>query len=161
MTFQCNDQSMLDDWLTVGPASRLASATEARPFQTRLLGAEVSLLRSGGRPVARVDGQDVMVLEAYSYLWVCPSGKPRRTLFAFPEFHEEGRRIIDCDGIGVATSGLRMVENFLDMGHFPYVHANYLGQVPMTEVPEYDVEIDEVNDEIWAKNCRFFQPRTS
>jgi len=161
MTFQCNDQSMLDDWLTVGPASRLASATEARPFQTRLLGAEVSLLRSGGRPVARVDGQDVMVLEAYSYLWVCPSGKPRRTLFAFPEFHEEGRRIIDCDGIGVATSGLRMVENFLDMGHFPYVHANYLGQVPMTEVTEYDVEIDEVNDEIWAKNCRFFQPRTS
>lgn len=161
MAFQCNDKSILDDWLTVGPASRLKDKHEGAPYETILLGATVSLWRENGHPVAFVDEASVTVIEAYNYLWICPSGSPNKNLFAFPEFHEEGRRIVDCDGIGVATSGLRMVENFLDMGHFPYVHANYLGQVPMTEVPQYDVAVDEAADEIWATNCRFFQPRTS
>jgi len=86
---------------------------------------------------------------------------PRKDLFALPEYSQPGRRIVDCEGIGVAVSGLRMVENFLDMGHFPYVHAHYLGEVPQTEVATYDVSVDETADEIWATNCRFYQPKTS
>ena len=43
--------------------------------------------------------------------------------------------------IAVGVSGLRVVENFLDMGHFPYVHTGILGAEPHTEVKEYDVEI--------------------
>ena len=54
-----------------------------------------------------------------------------------------------------------MVENFLDMGHFPYVHAHYLGEVPQTEVAAYEVNVDESAGEIWATNCRFYQPKTS
>lgn len=161
MEFQCYDQSMLDDWLTVGPSSRLTNATQLQPYTTKLLGATVSLWNSHGVIHARLGDTALYVLEAYNYLWICPSSKPRKELFVFPEFHGEGRRIVDCDGIGVATSGLRMVENFLDMGHFPYVHANYLGQVPMTEVAQYDVTFDEAQDEIWATNCKFFQPKTS
>jgi len=161
MEFQCQDKSILDDWLTVGPISRLKSASEDAPYQTKLLGATVRLWKAGGIVQGRLGDKPLRVLEAYQYLWICPSGSPRKEIFPFPEFFGEGRRIIDCDGIGVATSGLRMVENFLDMGHFPFVHANYLGQVPMTEVAQYDVTVDEAQDEIWATNCRFFQPRTS
>lgn len=162
MTFQCQDPTILNDWLTIGPISRLAEATPAKPYVTSLLGAEVSVwTNSDGEVAASTGGAPLLAQEAYDYLWVCPSGKPAKALFAFPEFSQPGRRIVDCDGIGVAVSALRMVENFLDMGHFPYVHASYLGEVPQTEVAKYDVSVDENSDEIWATNCRFYQPRTS
>lgn len=162
MTFRCEDPSLLDDWLTVGPISRLSGASEVRPYRTTLLGADVAIWASSeGKVTARTGNRQLSAQEAYGYLWLCPSGAPRKALFAFPEYAQPARRIVDCDGIGVAVSGLRMVENFLDMGHFPYVHANYLGEVPQTEVASYEVSLDESADEIWATNCRFFQPKTS
>jgi phenylpropionate dioxygenase-like ring-hydroxylating dioxygenase large terminal subunit len=85
--------------------------------------------------------QPLAVQSRYGYLWVCPSGRPARPLFAFPEYTEPGRRTVDCGGIGVAVSGLRVIENFLDMAHFPFVHADYLGKVPHTEVAPYQVDM--------------------
>ncbi|MBS0343614.1 MAG: aromatic ring-hydroxylating dioxygenase subunit alpha, partial [Proteobacteria bacterium] len=162
MTFECQDQAMLDDWLTVGPITRIAGKSEAIPYRTKLLGSEVSIWRDPqGQISAREGDTPQMIQEVYGYLWICPSGKPAKHLFKMPEYDQPGRRIVDCEGIGVAVSGLRMVENFLDMGHFPYVHANYLGEVPQTEVAQYDVNVDESTEEIWATNCKFFQPKTS
>jgi phenylpropionate dioxygenase-like ring-hydroxylating dioxygenase large terminal subunit len=57
------------------------------------------------------------------------------------------------------ASGLRVVENFLDMAHFPYVHTGILGDEPHTEVPHYASEIRRDVDEVWATNCTFFQPQ--
>ena len=101
------------------------------------------------------------VQRCYGYLWVCPSGRPARPLFDFPEYDEPGRRRVDCGGIGVAVSGLRVIENFLDMAHFPFVHADYLGKVPHTEVAQYQVQVEPATGEIWATDCRFWQPRAS
>ena len=162
--FNTADPNMLDEWLTVGPASRVSKATAAAPHVARLLGSTVKLWRDEGRQVHALgpDGRQLPVQEQYGYLWVSAGGNtPAKPLFAFPEHAEAGRRIVDCDGIGVAVSGLRMVENFLDMAHFPYVHTHYLGEVPHTEVAPYKVQIDEVADEIFATECRFYQPRTS
>jgi phenylpropionate dioxygenase-like ring-hydroxylating dioxygenase large terminal subunit len=61
----------------------------------------------------------------------------------------------------VNVSAPRAIENFLDMGHFPYVHTDILGAEPHTEVKEYDVEISYERDEILATRCRFFQPRAA
>lgn len=162
MKLETQDPNVLNDWLTVGPASRLKGTTEERPYLTRLLGLPVKVWSTDDRSVqATMGGEKVTVQISYAYIWICPTGEPARRFFAFPEFSQSGRRIVDCDGIGVAVSGLRMIENFLDMGHFPFVHASYLGEVPRTEVAPYTVSIDEVNDEIWATECRFFQPKTS
>lgn len=162
MAFNTSDPNVLNDWLTVGPATRLQGTHQGAPRKTRLLGDEVSLwLDPAGAVLAQADGKPLMAQVRYGYVWVCPSGQPARALFAFPEYDEPGRRIVDCDGIGVAVSGLRMVENFLDMGHFPYVHTGYLGEVPRTEVAPYNVQIDQEADEIWATDCSFYQPRTS
>jgi len=162
MRFHTSDPNFLNDWLTLGPLSRLQGTTESAPRKTRLLGAPLALWRDGaGQVHASTDGQALLTQVQYGYVWVCPSGAPAKPLFAFPEFSEAGRRIVDCDGFGVATSGLRMVENFLDMGHFPYVHTGYLGEVPHTEVNPYKVQIDQEADEIWATDCSFYQPRTS
>jgi phenylpropionate dioxygenase-like ring-hydroxylating dioxygenase large terminal subunit len=54
-----------------------------------------------------------------------------------------------------------VVENFLDMAHFPFVHTDILGSEPYTEVPDYRFEIRRDVDEVWATNCRFFQTRAA
>lgn len=162
MAFQTTDVNFLNDWLTVGPLTRYQKARLAAPRTTQLLGNTVTLwCDPEGQVHASADGKALRVQVQYGYVWVCPSGQPARALFSFPEYAEAGRRIVDCDGFGVAVSGLRMVENFLDMGHFPFVHSSYLGEVPHTEVAPYKVDIHPETDEIWATDCSFYQPRTS
>lgn len=153
---------MLDEWLTVGAESLLNDATSSHPRAVRLLGETLALWRdSDGKLHCCAGARELAIRVHYSYLWVCASGAPARPLFAFPEHDQAGRRIVDCGGIGVAVSGLRVIENFLDMAHFPFVHTDYLGKVPHTEVADYHVQIEPETDEIWATDCRFWQPRSS
>jgi phenylpropionate dioxygenase-like ring-hydroxylating dioxygenase large terminal subunit len=163
MPFTTDDPNVRSEWLTVGPAQQLAGSSLQAPVQTRLLGARLRLWQdAGGQPHCSTDsGQPLQIREHYRYLWVCTAPAAARPLFAMPEFDEPGRRIVDCGGIGVATSGLRVVENFLDMGHFPYVHTGTLGRVPHTTVAPYRVEVDPQTQEIWALDCRFHQPQAS
>ena len=162
MPFVTDDPNMLDDWLVVGPTAALAGTSEQQPHAARLLGETLSLWAAAdGTPQCRLGTQPLAVQSRYGCLWACPSGRPARPFFEFPEYTEPGRRIIDCGGIGVAVSGLRVIENFLDMAHFPFVHADYLGKVPHTEVAQYQVEVDPATGEIWATDCRFWQPRAS
>jgi phenylpropionate dioxygenase-like ring-hydroxylating dioxygenase large terminal subunit len=100
------------------------------------------------------------VRSAYGCLWTC-LGLPSTDIFSIPEYLEPNRRNVSAGTIGVNVSAPRAIENFLDMGHFPYVHTNILGAEPHTEVKEYDVEILADRDEIIATRCRFFQPRAS
>lgn len=160
--FDTDDRNMLDDWLVVGSADGLRSGSAASPWRRTLLGRSLILWRdAAGSVQGTCGGVPLCVQERYRYLWVCPSGRPARPLFSFPEFDESGRRIVDCGGIGVRASGLRIVENFLDMAHFPFVHPGSLGAVPHTEVADYQVDVDPDNHEIWATECCFQQPRAS
>ena len=162
MAFCTDDPNLLDDWLTVGAVARLDGRTAGEPLETSLLGESLRLWRANdGTPVCQGPIDELPVREHCGYLWVCCRGPARKSLFALPEYAEQGRRRVDCGGIGVATSGLRVVENFLDMGHFPYVHAGTLGQVPHTEVLPYKVQVDADSDEIVATECQFYQPRAS
>jgi len=96
---------------------------------------------------------------AYGYVWAS-LGAPA-DIFPIPEFDEPDRRKLNAATMGVNISAPRAIENFLDMGHFPYVHTDILGAEPHTEVKEYDVEISTDRDEIVATRCRFFQPMAS
>lgn len=97
---------------------------------------------------------------AYGYVWTS-LGEPPAELFPIPEFAEADRRRLNAATMGVNVSAPRAIENFLDMGHFPYVHTDILGAEPHTEVKEYDVEISVDRDEILATRCRFYQPKAS
>ena len=99
-------------------------------------------------------------LNSYGHLWVS-LGTPPKTIFPFIEFHEKDRRNVATGAFGVNISAGRTIENFLDMGHFPYVHAGILGEEPHTEVKEYDVSISENDNEILATRCQFFQPKAA
>ena len=57
----------------------------------------------------------------------------------FPEWDEPGVRQYHDEPVVVHACGPRIVENFLDMAHFPFVHAGVLGAESHTEVRDYTV----------------------
>ena len=100
------------------------------------------------------------VITGYGYIWTS-FGTPPKELFPIPEYAEADRVNMSCGSIGIHVSAPRAVENFLDMGHFPYVHTDILGAEPHTDVKEYDVEVSEERHEVLATKCKFFQPRAA
>jgi phenylpropionate dioxygenase-like ring-hydroxylating dioxygenase large terminal subunit len=100
------------------------------------------------------------VRERYGMIWTT-LGAPKRDVVDIPEAGEPDRRAVPCGAVTVNASGLRIVENFLDMAHFPFVHTDILGAEPHTEVQHYTTEIRRDVDEVWATNCAFFQPKAA
>lgn len=170
---RCFDPLILNLWHPIGA---IAEMTPNNVVETTLLGEQVSfaigaagaigvwLSRPDLRPGARIDpasvGETLPAKSAYGYVWTS-LGSPPAELFPIPEYDEPDRRKLNAATFGVNVSAPRAIENFLDMGHFPYVHTDILGVEPHTEVKEYDVEISVDRDEILATRCRFFQPMAS
>ncbi|WP_187969094.1 aromatic ring-hydroxylating dioxygenase subunit alpha [Aquibium microcysteis] len=155
------DRAALDDWYAVETAADLT----ATPVRTRLLGQDIELFRdAAGAPVIReiLDdggrGPALPVEERYGCVFTT-LGRPNRGIVEIAEAAEPDRRFVPCGWVTMRASGLRVVENFLDMAHFPFVHTDILGSEPHTEVPHYLSEIRRDVDEVWATNCTFFQPR--
>ncbi|MER9435272.1 aromatic ring-hydroxylating dioxygenase subunit alpha [Mesorhizobium sp. M0618] len=170
---KCSDPVILNLWHPIGA---IAETTPNIVMETTLLGEQVSFaIGAGGaigvwtsrpdlRPGARIDPASIHealpAKSAYGYVWTS-LGSPPAELFPIPEYEEPDRRKLNAATFGVNVSAPRAIENFLDMGHFPYVHTDILGVEPHTEVKEYDVEISVDRDEILATRCRFFQPMAS
>ena len=166
----CTNGAILDLWHPVVPASEIEVGIVR---QVVLLGQAVSYsstapgvylawrtdpaIPAGTVFMPSAVTENLPVLHRYGYLWTS-LGDPSQSLFEIPEYDEPDRRNIHAATIGVYCSAPRAVENFLDLGHFPYVHTGVLGIEPHTEVVEYDVHVDPKNNELWATNCHFFQP---
>ncbi len=137
-----------------------------RPGSTTLLGTRLHFVLEDNATArvwsheARGATEAVRAQVRYGYIWAT-LGDPLSDIFDIPEFAEPDRRNMNAISVGVRTSAPRVVENFLDMGHFPFVHTDILGAEPHTEVREYDVEFRPDEQEIWATNCKFYQPRAS
>ncbi|VVE64630.1 putative methylxanthine N7-demethylase NdmC [Pandoraea captiosa] len=155
------DRLLFEDW---HPVAALEDVVLGREFSTRLLGRAISFARTqdGVSGTWSEEGlsKPLSIKEDYGTLWASFSDSPR-ALFPMPEFAESDRRVVSAGSTRVNVSGLRAVENFLDMAHFPFVHTDILGAEPLTEVLPYNVKIDEELDEVIATDCRFAQPRAS
>ncbi len=154
----CDDLVILNQWHAIAAIEDTSSA----PSHTRLLGEQLTYCIVD--ETARVCRSDADTLPlpvtcAYGYIWTC-LGTPL-PLFELPEYLESDRTNVCAASIGVRVSAPRAVENFLDMGHFPYVHTGILGEQPHTEVREYDVEVTEDTNEVIATRCRFYQPQAA
>lgn len=163
----CNDPVALNLWYAIEPIDEVVSD---KVNVSVLLGQPIAYTRGddsapmfwtcerGKVPDERPDHSSLLpVRENYGYVWTC-LGTPQGDLFPIPQYAETDRRNIHAATFGVNVSAPRLIENFLDMGHFPYVHTDILGVEPHTEVKEYQVEVSEERDEILATNCKFFQP---
>ncbi|TPJ23493.1 aromatic ring-hydroxylating dioxygenase subunit alpha [Mesorhizobium sp. B2-8-3] len=158
MATHCVDRELLNDWHIVADQESLSADM---PFPTRLLGVDLVVRKRVDKAeVVRADnGAVVNSAERYGFIWACLD-KPWREIVYIPEANEGDRHLVSGGSIAAKVSGLRAVENFLDMGHFPFVHTGWLGEEPHTEVAPYNVEIT-AQDEVLATECKFYQPVAS
>ena len=155
------DAAALDQWYAVETIADLGTSK----VRTRLLGQDIELCRDeqGTPRITEVledelRGPPLPFRERYGCIWTT-LGSPVRDIFDIPEADEADRRFVPCGWVKMRASGLRVVENFLDMAHFPFVHKDILGSEAHATVPAYASEIRRDVDEVWASNCSFFQPR--
>lgn len=170
---KCADPVILNQW---HPLSSFDEIVPRRVYNTVLLETPISYGRDAkdryhvwfrtehlpaGKAFTPADLDDRLpVHSAHGYLWTC-IGKAPEGVFPFEEYYEADRTNVPTGVFGVNVSAGRAIENFLDMSHFPYVHAGILGEEPHTEVKEYEVELSEVRDEIVATQCQFYQPKAA
>lgn len=156
------DPLILNQWY---PLAAVAECEPGSPTFTELLGVPIGYeVDTAQRPAAWLvfegdDGrEDLACATKHGYLWVT-LGEPEQGVFDIEEMAEVDRRVLNAGTLGVHCSGPRAVENFLDMGHLPFVHEGVLGAQPHTEIVDYDVEVD--SDGIVATGCRIFQPKAA
>jgi phenylpropionate dioxygenase-like ring-hydroxylating dioxygenase large terminal subunit len=141
----------------------VADLSALRPgasLRTCLLGVPLRIeAQASGPAVAREDGVPVRGVARYGFVWAC-LGEPARDIIDIPEASEDGRHITTSGPFGVRASAPRLVENFLDLGHLPFVHQGYLGAEPATAVAPYQVR-PLAEGGIIATGCKMFQPISS
>ena len=156
------DKATSDQWYVIQSSEDL---TPDKPRRTRLLGLDILAERqeNGDLNIHEIlvdggQGRELPVRECYDYVWTSV-GQPAGEVFSMPEFYEDGRRMVVCGIATVQTSPGRIIENFLDMSHFPFVHTDVLGAEPDTEVNRYKVKVRPEVNELWATECGFYQPK--
>lgn len=106
-------------------------------------------------PPAKAQAKTYRVKLGYEMIWVC-LGQPAQDLPPFPEWADPSFRKIFCGPYTVDANGPRLVENFLDVGHFPFVHEGTLGVRDRPEIDDYTAEIGPEGVE--ARGVRIYQP---
>jgi phenylpropionate dioxygenase-like ring-hydroxylating dioxygenase large terminal subunit len=95
------------------------------------------------------------VQERYELIWVA-LGQPAHDLPPFPEWENAAYRKILCGPYPIKASGPRLVENFLDIAHFPFVHEGILGVPSHPEIADYEARIE--TEGVVARGVRVYQP---
>ncbi|HEX6799537.1 MAG TPA: aromatic ring-hydroxylating dioxygenase subunit alpha [Ktedonobacterales bacterium] len=106
-------------------------------------------------PPAKARATVYRAVERYGWVWVS-LGNPTRDVPEFSEWGDATFRKVHCGPYDFKASGPRAIENFLDVTHFPFVHAGYLGDPNVLEVNDYEVET--TREGITAKDITVWQP---
>jgi len=106
-------------------------------------------------PPARASVTTYCATEAYGLVWAC-LGNPKRSLPLFPEWDDSSFRKVFTGPYLYRAHGPRVMENLLDVAHFPFVHAGYLGDPAKARIGDYEVDVS--GDEIVAKDIPVWQP---
>jgi len=106
-------------------------------------------------PPTRAHTTAYHITERYGLIWVC-LGTPKKEVPPFPEWDDASFRKVGAGPYLFKAHGPRVIENFLDVGHFPFVHAGFLGDPNHTEVGDYEVET--TLDGIVARDIGVWQP---
>jgi phenylpropionate dioxygenase-like ring-hydroxylating dioxygenase large terminal subunit len=91
----------------------------------------------------------------YDLVWVC-LGDPAQDPPFFPEWEDVSFRKLLCGPYPVAASGPRIVENFLDIAHFPFVHEGILGDQGHPEIADYHARVTA--EGVVAEGVKVYQP---
>ena len=95
------------------------------------------------------------VTERYGLVWVS-LGEPEEDVPLFAEWDDQSYRHVLGGPYRIVASAPRIIENFLDVTHFPFVHEGILGSPDHTELDDYEVEVGP--DGITARDLRTWTP---
>lgn len=98
------------------------------------------------------------VREAHGLVWV-RLAPGEADLPAFPAEGDTRLRKLNCGPYTVEASAPRIVENFLDMAHFAFVHEGWLGARGASAIADYRVE--ETAAGLRATQCKAWQPQSN
>jgi phenylpropionate dioxygenase-like ring-hydroxylating dioxygenase large terminal subunit len=95
------------------------------------------------------------VQECDGVIFVC-LGTPRQEIARLPEWQDPTFRTYLSYGHACNCSGLRAIENFLDVAHLPFLHAGLLGNADQAEIADYQVTATDCG--IAMENIQLWQP---
>ncbi len=95
------------------------------------------------------------VVSRYGLLWVELDDLPGE-IPTFQEYEDTSFMKVHCGPYLFNASPFKVVENFLDVSHFPFVHEGLLGSKDDPSIPHYKVESQ--GDIIVARDIKVFQP---
>ena len=98
--------------------------------------------------------------EAQGLVWVrLQAGAEKTGLPVFTAESDSRLRKLNCGPYDVAASAPRIVENFLDVTHFGFVHEGWLGSRAATAMDDYRVEPTPTG--LLALGCKAWQPQSN
>src|SRR5262249_48605077 len=106
-------------------------------------------------PPAKARVKVYQTQERYGWIWVT-LGDPTQDVPTFPQWDDSSFRKVHCGPYHFKASGPRAIENFLDVTHFPFVHAGYLGDPQFPEVNDYEAELTA--EGVLARDISVWQP---
>lgn len=109
----------------------------------------------GQRPPAGARATVYPVRQRYDWVWVS-LGDPPGDVGPFPQWGDPDFRVVHCGPYVVQAGGPRVVENFLDVTHFPFVHQGLLGDPAHPEISDYAAEIGP--EGVVARDISVWQP---
>lgn len=93
--------------------------------------------------------------EKYGWIWVT-LGNPLHNIPTFSQWEDAAFRKVNCGPYSIRANGPRVIENFLDVTHFPFVHQGLLGDPDHADITDYSVETTA--DGVTAKDISVWQP---
>jgi phenylpropionate dioxygenase-like ring-hydroxylating dioxygenase large terminal subunit len=93
--------------------------------------------------------------ERHGVVWAC-LGTGAADIPSFSLLEDQSHQVLMAGPYPVRASGPRIVENFLDVGHFPFVHEGVLGDRARPEIADYEAVIDA--DGVLATGVKVYQP---
>lgn len=91
----------------------------------------------------------------YGLIWVT-MGAPDHGVPDFAEWDDASFRNIPSGPYAFEAASPRVIENFLDVAHFPFVHAGSLGDAAHAEIADYEATI--ADDGVLAEGIKVWQP---
>jgi len=111
--------------------------------------------RPSQKPPSKACAVTYRVTERYGLIWVS-LGQPDRDVPPFEEWEDPSYRHVLGGPYRFRASGPRIIENFLDATHFPFVHEGILGSPDHTELGDYEVDVGP--DGITARDIETWTP---
>ena len=92
---------------------------------------------------------------AHGVVWAT-LGRGTGAIPTFDLLEDRRHQVLTAGPYRVRANGPRVVENFLDVGHFPFVHEGILGDRARPEIADYDAEVTA--DGVVASGVKVYQP---